>query len=99
MTRYGEDEEVEVIFTFSYGEMGRIIEESELKADGSLLRKKSFDCDKNCHVIEEIFVEKDGSVAKWSYEYVLDESKNWIKRVEYQDGVPKYIVVRTIEYY
>jgi len=99
MTRYDQDGGVEVIFAFTYGERGRIVEESELKPDGALLRKKTFDCDENCHVIEEVIVEKDGTVAKWKYDYELDDNNNWVKRIEYHNGIPKFVVVRTIEYY
>lgn len=37
--------------------------------------------------------------SKTTFEYEYDRSKNWIKRIEFEDGVAKYIVERNIEYF
>ena len=36
---------------------------------------------------------------KLSYNYKLDNHKNWIQRIEYKNEFPQYIVDREIEYF
>jgi len=39
------------------------------------------------------------SIDSTTYEYIYDSNNNWIKRIEYNSGFPKFVLERKIEYY
>jgi hypothetical protein len=42
----------------------------------------------------------DGSLrSKNTYKYEFDKQGNWIKKIEFKDGIPEYILERQYEYY
>ena len=69
-------------------------------SDGSLDYKYTFSLDDKGSIVESNIFISDGSLDyKSSDKYQLDENNNWIKRIEYNNEIPKYITERTIEYY
>jgi len=50
--------------------------------------------------IEKNIYKSDGSLDyKETYKYEYDEKYNWIKKIEYKNGIPEFIFEREIEYY
>lgn len=77
---------------FEFDNQGNLIEESSNinSKEGSLDLITTYNYNKYGDKIT-----KDDT----TYEYVYDSQKNWIKRIEFYNGVPKFIVERKIEYY
>lgn len=52
------------------------------------------------NVIEKIEYDKNGlKIATETFSYEIDNHGNWIRRVTFEDSIPKYIIKREIEYY
>lgn len=85
---------------FKYDERGNEIEVILYRDNKILTYKTTLRYDEKGNKIEEIMYYHDGSVtysANKDYEY--DSYGNWIKEIEYRDGVGKYIIEREITYY
>jgi hypothetical protein len=52
------------------------------------------------HIIEECFLNKDGTPGSiFSYQYTFDEHNNWVRVIEFDNNKAKYIYARDIEYF
>ena len=91
--KYGKD-------TYKYDEKGNKIEENMYNSDGSLRSKDTYKYDEKGNKIEENMYNSDGSLrSKNTYKYEFDKQGNWIKKIEFKDGIPEYILERQYEYY
>ena len=64
--------------------------------DSDLQRKY----DEKGNNIEVNWYNSDGSLAsKWTYKYEFDKQGNWIKRIDFKDEIPEFILEREYEYY
>jgi hypothetical protein len=99
MTRFDENGELIAQFKFSYSKQGWITGETEINSSGIEVSSKNYNYDNYGHKVEEIIKTKNGNVTIWSYLYDLDKENNWIKRIEFENAIPRYIVVREIEYF
>ena len=91
--KYGKD-------TYKYDEKGNKIEENMYNSDGSLRSKDTYKYDEKGNKIEENMYNSDGSLrSKYTYKYEFDKQGNWIKKIEFKDGIPEYILERQYEYY
>jgi hypothetical protein len=87
-------------YTYKYDEKGNKIEENEYNSDGSLARKWTYKYDEKGNKIEENEYNSDGSLnSKNTYKYEYDKQCNWIRRIEFTNGIPEYILERQYEYY
>ena len=69
-------------------------------SDGSLRSKDTYKYDEKGNKIEENMYNSDGSLrSKYTYKYEFDKQGNWIKKIEFKDGIPEYILERQYEYY
>ncbi len=96
--------------TYTYDNNGNLIEESKYelyqKSTGPfssinrLSRIMNYIYDENGRLIRKTFNKLDGGfLASYAYEYDYDKQGNWIKRIQFENGVPRYILIREIEYY
>ena len=86
--------------THKYDEKGNKIESKGILDDGSLHFKRSFEYDENGNETERNSYNSDGSLDyKYTSKYEFDKQGNWIKRIEFKDGIPTYILERQYEYY
>lgn len=87
-------------FTYKYDENNYKIENSRFASDGNLEKKHTYKYNSKGNVIENNCYTYDGSLLrKYSYNYKYDINDNWIKKIEYENEIPKYIIEREIEYY
>ena len=87
-------------YTSKYDEKGNKIENNRYNSDGSLSFKYTSKYDEKGNKIENNEYNSDGSLdKKKTYEYEYDKQGNWIKRIEFTNGIPEYILERQYEYY
>lgn len=56
--------------------------------------------DEKGNKIESNEYNSDGSLySKWTYKYEFDKQGNWIKRIDFKDEIPEFILEREYEYY
>lgn len=56
--------------------------------------------DEKGNQIESNSYNSDGSLdSKWTYKYEFDKQGNWVKRIDFEDGIPKFLLEREYEYY
>ena len=56
--------------------------------------------DEKGNKIESNRYNSDGSLyIKWTYKYEFDKQGNWIKRIDFKDEIPEFILEREYEYY
>ena len=85
---------------YKYDDKGNIVEYNRYNSDGSLDIRYIDKYDDKGNIIEENRYNSDGSLDyKYTYKYEYDEKYNWIKKIYYKDGIPKFISEREIEYY
>jgi hypothetical protein len=77
-----------------YDNKGNLIEKKHYR-HGNLTLQDFFKYDENNNIIQTFRLND----YKKTYDYVYDDKGNWIKRIEYVNGIPKYILVRELEYY
>lgn len=88
------------LMTYKYDEANNLIEEQQIKGKDKILEKKSYKYDDTGNLLEEKLINSDYKLGLvTSYEYEFDKNNNWIQKILFQDGKPKLIIVRTIEYY
>jgi len=78
---------------------GLCVVEKIIKSN-NVVSKYQYDYDSNNNKIQSQYFLNDTLFVfnnKFVYEY--DDKKNWIQRIQYKNGIPKYIRMREIEYY
>ena len=86
--------------TFKYDYKGNLIESNWYYSDGNFNSKFTYKYDDKGNEIERNLYKSDGSLdVKCTYKYEYDEKYNWIKKIEYRNRIPKFILEREIEYY
>ena len=84
-------------YTYRYDEKGNKTEQTTYNPDGSL-NKNTYKYSENGKLTEVNEYDSDGSLHSTSkYEY--DNQGNWIKRIDFEDAIPKHILEREYEYY
>lgn len=87
-------------FSYRYNAKGEKTEENKYNTDGSLDYKITWRFDDSSNVLEEQVYNTDGSLEqKRTYQYEFDEKGNWLKKVVFEDGGAKFILVREYDYY
>ena len=81
---------------YTYDKKGAIVSSHSYSLDGTLHSQAAFVYDTSGHRIAETFEEK-GRKTKNTYSY--DEEGNWIKKMEYENGVPRFILERDLSYH
>jgi hypothetical protein len=103
---YKSDSILYQITIYQYDNEGNLIEENEYDSTGTYVypyRQKTYKYDDAGNVIEKRYygfdnnLQPDWIVAKYAYEF--DEKNNWIRKTEFVNEIPKYIIEREIEYY
>lgn len=83
-----------------YDDKGNIIEESAYNTDGTISSRNTYKYDDKGNKIEWSWYNEIGINKKITYKYNdFDKTGNWIKRTEYENGIPKSIAKREIKYY
>lgn len=85
---------------FSYDDQGNTIEMKYSDRESGV--KSTFKYDEMRNLIEENFyrgLKLDKLVEKVSYKYDYDNKGNWIMKIKFFDGKPKYYIERVYEYY
>ena len=97
---YNSDGSLDSKWTYKYDEKGNNIEENRYNSDGSLYSKWTYKYDEKGNNIESNRYKSDGSLdSKWTYKYEFDKQGNWIKRIDFKDEIPEFILEREYEYY
>src|SRR5690554_8223792 len=97
---YKSDGSLDRKWTYKYDEKGNKIESNRYYSDVSLDRKGTYKYDEKGNNIESNRYYSDGSLdSKWTYKYEFDKQGNWIKRIDFKDEIPEFILEREYEYY
>src|SRR5690554_1197246 len=97
---YNSDGSLNSKIIYKYDEKGNQIEQNGYNSDGSLYSKIIYKYDEKRNKIEENLYNSDGSLdRKLTSNYEYDKQGNWIKRIDYTDEIPKFILEREYEYY
>ncbi len=89
-------------YVYKYDNKGNIIEKYRYASDGSLDRKSSYKYDNNGNMIKmKDSYHNDNAMLenKYTFEYYYDEQGNWTRRIQFENSIPKYILVREIKYF
>ncbi len=77
-----------------YKSPARLIEEKEFDANNALLYTTTYAYGVQGNVVERSTKYSDGSSEKWTNVYDYGKSNNWIKAIEYKNGIPLTIIER-----
>jgi hypothetical protein len=96
---YASKDSLEKKSIFTYGENGKLVEQTVFNADGSF-RKFTYRYDVQGNVSEENQLDKDGNVIEqYTSKFEYDRRMNWIKKTMWRNGVPVLITEREIVYF
>lgn len=85
---------------YRYDQKIRLIAIDYFLPDKLPLKKIRYNLDSQNNIMEEITISGDNfDSIRWKYEYEYDNQKNWIKRLDYYEGNPRYLIERKIEYF
>jgi len=88
---------------FKYDEKGNKIEWDWYNSDGSLRSKWTYKYDEKGNMIfeenEYFFDDSLSLMNRRTYTYKYDKLGNWIKKIEFENEIPSFIVEREYEYY
>jgi len=97
---------LQIKWTYKYDEKGILIEEIMDDSSRKLFYKIFYRYDEKGNLIEEIiydsprkFLKKYTYKEKNTYQYEYDEQKNWTKKIEFQNDIPKTFTEREYQYY
>lgn len=83
---------------YKYDELGNLVEENQMTG-WYIESKTTFKYDNLQNPIEKIKYDSDGKIeTKSTYKYEYDEIGNWIKRIDFIDDTPSFILTREITY-
>lgn len=100
LNAYKSDGSLDFRHTSEYDDKGNEIELNAYESDGSLNSKWTYKYDDKGNRIEASAYYSDrGLIPEITYQYEFDEQKNWIKQIVFENGIPKKIIEREIEYY
>lgn len=86
--------------TYKYDENGNIICYTKFEPDRGYDFKISYKYDINRNVIQSKHLNSEGnSNYENTFKFKFDKKNNWIERIKYEYGRPKYMIERNIEYY
>ena len=86
--------------TYKYDDKGNKIEENWYNSDSSLYMKWTYEYNDRGNMIEKNWYKSDGNLfSKTTYKHEYDKKNNWIKRIEFEKEIPKYILEREIKYF
>lgn len=91
-----------VIIKYEYDNNENLIEVKTNSLDRDYSTKATIRYDEKGNEIEQVqtgIIDKEPIKRENTYEYEFDKIGNWIKKIEYNDGVAEMIVKREIEYY
>jgi uncharacterized protein RhaS with RHS repeats len=87
--------------SYEYDNENNLVEEKRYNADGTLYATITYRYDGRKNRTERKYYDKydgaNGIMSAFKYEY--DEVGNWIRCVEYNDGVPVLLIEREYTYY
>ncbi|MCK9414889.1 MAG: hypothetical protein M0Q53_21525 [Prolixibacteraceae bacterium] len=87
-------------FQIKYDDQGNRIEVNEYNSDGSIYGRCTYKYNEKGNRIEENEYDTDDSLSsKYTYKYEYDTYGNWVKRIAFEDEIPRYILEREYEYY
>lgn len=83
-----------------YDEAGNIIEDAWYSSKNKIFMKYNYKRDDKANITEMDWYKSNGKLReKRNYEFDYDKNGNWIKRIEFINDKPKYIVERELQYY
>lgn len=97
---YNSDGNLSFKYTYKYDDQGNRIEVNEYNSDGSIYGRCTYKYNEKGNRIEENEYDTDDSLSyKYTYKYEYDTYGNWVKRIDFEDEIPRYILEREYEYY
>lgn len=85
---------------FKYDDNDVLIDRTYYKPDGSFHYRMVYEIDdKGINNESNQYDFAGNHLTKYTFEYELDEEGNWIKYIEFESGIPKYLTERVIEYF
>lgn len=90
------------IIKYDYDNNGNLIEVKTNSLDRDYSSKATINYDEKGNEIERVetgVIDKEPIKIKNTYKYEFDKNGNWIKKIEYEDGIAEMITKREIEYY
>jgi hypothetical protein len=97
----GDISNYEYKITYEYDEKGNMIESNRWNFNGNLTRT-TLKYDEKGNKIEEnshYSYDDTSSDKHTTYQYEYDDKNNWIEKIEFENEIPLFIVVREYEYY
>ena len=84
--------------TWIYNANGKLIERHQVSPNTDYNDIDTWKYDYKSKKVEHIDYSKNPAKIH-KYTYQLDYRNNWIKRIHFEDGIPTFIIKRTIKYY
>jgi len=95
-TRRDEDGDFEARMLYKYNEQGRVSQMSVVDDDGDLDIRYTYHYDPQGNLIRKNEYDDDGDLDETrTWYYTMDESGNWTSCIEYVDGEPYRVVIRS----
>ena len=95
-TRRDEDGDFEARMIYQFNEDGRVSQMSELDEDGELVTRCTYRYDKTGNLISQNEYDDDGDLDESkTWFYTFDDSGDWTSCIEYVDGDPYRVVLRS----
>ncbi len=97
---FADNGKLSVKIFYTYDKKNRKIQENMFNSEDRLIARWISKYDENDLLIEEnYFNSADSLVAQETYLYKLDHKGNWTQQIIFENGKPKYIIERILQYF
>lgn len=97
---FADNGKLSVKIFYTYDEKNRKVKENMFNSEDRLIARWVSKYDENDLLIEEnYFNSADSLVAQETYLYKLDHQGNWTQQIIFENGKPKYIIERILQYF
>jgi hypothetical protein len=86
-------------YTSNYDEYNNLVEINSYDFNNKLMYKRFYKYDNKLNIIEESYNDvQESDIRTTTYQFEFDSKGNWIRRIDFSNTIPEYIVEREIEY-
>jgi hypothetical protein len=97
---YSSDGSLDNKCSYIYDDNDNMIQKIRQSSNETDHDKYKFSYDEKGNIVEESKYDKLGQLQYcYKYKYEFDDKMNWIRRIDYENEIPCYVIERQIEYY